>query len=389
MLFVAGRALYDRRTGLIAAVFGAVSPVLVWYSDEARMYSLLVLLAVIAIWAHFQALETNKARYWIIYPLAAAAMVWTHYFAVFPVGVLQLALLVGLWRRHGQRRWTRALAFVATTAVIAGLLAPLVPFAADQFVTNEEAGKGLDQPSRAGGGVEGHEVSPYAGLSNVVWAIWGYHSAGTMVSLVALWPLLVLLAFLVLGRRPSRATYTLVAVAGAPALALTALALFQPFLFELRFNLTAVPILALLGASAVSAWAASRLGRALVIVGVSATLLGATADQQLNGDNPRLYDFEGSLGEVSARAGPDDVVLYQPQFLNNVIEYYAPELEARPVESAEPLDDPQAGSIFVLLSFTDDTANPHAVDGVLAELERERAVVDHFSRPQVEVWEVR
>jgi hypothetical protein len=209
------------------------------------------------------------------------------------------------------------------------------------------------------------------------------------VSLVALWPLLVLLAFLVLGRRPSRATYTLIAVAGAPALALTALALLQPFLFELRFNLTAVPILALLGASAVSAWAASRLGRALVVVGVSATLLAATADQQLNGDNPRLYDFEGSLGQVSARAGPDDVILYQPQFLNNVIEYYAPELDARPVESAEPLDDPQAERIFVLLSFTDDTANPHAVDGVLAELERERTVVDHFSRPQVEVWEVR
>jgi O-antigen/teichoic acid export membrane protein/4-amino-4-deoxy-L-arabinose transferase-like glycosyltransferase len=389
MLFVAGRAMYDRRTGLIAAAFGAFAPVLIWYSHEARMYALLVLLGVVAIWAHHQALETLKARYWVIYPLAAAAMIWTQYFAIFPVAVLQVALLVELWRRHEQRRWTRALAFLGTAAVIAALLAPLAPFALDQFVTNEEAGKGLDQPQRAGGGVEGHEVSPYAGLSNVVWAIWGYHSAGTMVSLVALWPLLVLLAFLMLGRRPSRATWVLIAAAGVPALALTALAVFQPFLFELRFNLTAVPILVLLGARAASAWTVSRLGRAVAVAGVSATLLAGAADQQLNGDNPRLYDFKGSLEEISARAGPGDVVLYDPQFLNNVIEYYAPELDARPIVSDQPLDDANAKRVFVLASFSDDQANVQATEDALSELEQGRAVVDRFSKPQVKVWELR
>src|SRR5439155_62601 len=73
------RAMFDRRTGLVAAALGAVAPILVWYSQEARMYAQLALLGLIAIWALYRALESTKARYWAIYALAAAAMVWTQY----------------------------------------------------------------------------------------------------------------------------------------------------------------------------------------------------------------------------------------------------------------------------------------------------------------------
>jgi hypothetical protein len=353
------------------------------------MYALLALLAVIAIWAHFRATETFKVRYWVVYALAAAAMVWTHYFAILPVAVLQLALLVELWRDDKRGRWARALPFLATSVAIAVLLLPLVPFAADQFVTNQDAGKGFDQPQRTGGDVEGHEVSVYAGLSNAIWAIWGYHSPGTMVSLVALWPLLMLLALLLLGRGRSRATYLLVAVAIVPMLALTGMAVFQPFLFELRFNLTAVPLVALLAARAVSAWPASRLGQGALVALVSATLLAGTADQQLNGANPRLYDFEGALGEVTDRAGPGDVLLYEPAFLNNVMKYYAPELDARRITGGPPLENAAAAPrVFVVGSFSDDPAHVQAARHAVFELKRDRKLVDRFSKPQVTVWEL-
>ena len=41
---------------------------------------------------------------------------------------------------------------------------------------------------------------PYAALTNVVWALLGYHSDATMTRLVALWPLLMLLVLALLGR---------------------------------------------------------------------------------------------------------------------------------------------------------------------------------------------
>jgi hypothetical protein len=199
----------------------------------------------------------------------------------------------------------------------------------------------------------------------------------------------VLVAFLLLGRHPTRATRLLAATALLPAVALTVMALFQPFLFELRFNLTAVPILALLIARAASALPNSNLGRAALVTGVSATLLAGTADQQLNGANPRLYDFEGALGEVNARAGPRDVLLYEPQFLNNVIEYYAPGLDARPIQTAKPLDDGTAKRVFVLRSFSEDPATVQATGAALSQLEQGRRLVDQFNEPQVAVWELR
>jgi 4-amino-4-deoxy-L-arabinose transferase-like glycosyltransferase len=45
---VLGRALADRRTGLLAALLVALSPAHVWYSQEARVYSLGVLLVLLA-----------------------------------------------------------------------------------------------------------------------------------------------------------------------------------------------------------------------------------------------------------------------------------------------------------------------------------------------------
>ena len=39
VLYELGRELYDRRTGLVAAAFAAVSPLLVWYSQEVRLYT--------------------------------------------------------------------------------------------------------------------------------------------------------------------------------------------------------------------------------------------------------------------------------------------------------------------------------------------------------------
>ena len=62
---------------------------------------------------------------------------------------------------------------------------------------------------------------------------------------------------------------------------------------------------------------------AIAVCAVSALTLGiGEADQQLNGSNPRVYDFKGAVHAVEQRARPGDVLLYSPQYLDHVVAYY-------------------------------------------------------------------
>jgi hypothetical protein len=287
-------------------------------------------------------------------------------------------------RSDGSRsRWRLPIGGALATVAVALALVPLAPFALDQFIANEAAGRGFNQPAQAGGAVDS-QVSLYGALTNGIWALWGYHSNATMAQLTALWPLLILLALLVLGRGRSRPVYLLCACVAVPALLLTALSIPKPFLFELRYSLTAVPLLVLLIAAAVSRWPTGALGRWALGGLVVATMAVGVTDQQLNGSNPRVYDFEGALGEVTERAQFGDVLVYDPEELNNVIEYYAPQLQASRLSGAGVPAD--AGRVFLLSSFRQKQENLDATQAAVSRLRERRELVEKFKFPQVRVW---
>lgn len=94
--YLLGAELRGRRAGLLAAVLVAVNPMLLWYSQEARSYSLLVLLTAVAALYLVRALERGRRRDFTGWGIASALALATHYFAIFPI-VLEAAWL--LWRR--------------------------------------------------------------------------------------------------------------------------------------------------------------------------------------------------------------------------------------------------------------------------------------------------
>ena len=70
--YLAARQLFSRRIGVVAAALTATSPLLVWYAQEARAYSLMVLLTAIALLA-FAHLRQRPTRGWMIVWSVAAA----------------------------------------------------------------------------------------------------------------------------------------------------------------------------------------------------------------------------------------------------------------------------------------------------------------------------
>jgi hypothetical protein len=230
----------------------------------------------------------------------------------------------------------------------------------------------------------------YAVLTNLVWGVWGYHSTPTMSALTALWPLGMLLALAVLGRGRSWRTALLLALAAFPVTTLFVVGQLKPFLFEIRYFCCGVPMAMLLLGRLCSSWPGRRLLGSVALTAVFAVSFAfAFTDQQFSQTNPRLYDFQGALARISSHLKPGDELLYAPQYLNDLVGYYAPRVHGAPLTANPAHVDPR-GHVFIMASFQDQPQSAHFVHGAInAMLRSGRAEIRYFTRPQVQVWEFR
>ena len=153
--YLAGRELVSVRVGRVVAALAAVSPLLVWFSQEARAYALLSLLSALSLLFFARSLRDAGALRW--WALASCLALLTHYFALFLVAVEGAWLLL----RYRERAW-RPLAAVGGTAAL------LVPLALSQ---RAEGGTswitGVPLLDRLRGSVNGFLSGPSEGLELV------------------------------------------------------------------------------------------------------------------------------------------------------------------------------------------------------------------------------
>jgi len=92
VIYLLGRRLFDSRTGMIAAILLAVNAYHVRYSQEARSYSLMVLLCVGSSLYFLKVLDRPSRRNRIVYILLSVAAVYAHFYS----GLLILAQWLSL-----------------------------------------------------------------------------------------------------------------------------------------------------------------------------------------------------------------------------------------------------------------------------------------------------
>jgi len=88
-----GQLLAGRRAAIATAALVAVNPLFVWYSQEARDYSLFVLTGALAILCFLRLRELPSARRAGAFAIAGVLALATHYFAVFLLAPMALWLL--------------------------------------------------------------------------------------------------------------------------------------------------------------------------------------------------------------------------------------------------------------------------------------------------------
>jgi hypothetical protein len=152
-----------------------------------------------------------------------------------------------------------------------------------------------------------------------------------------------------------------------------------------RYFLVAIPLLFLLIARLITGWI-RRPGARLAVTGVIlATLLLGLYDQQVNDDNPRLYDFRGAIEEIEEVAGPESLLLFEPKDMRFVLDYYAPELRRRQLREGTPRRR-EGSPVIVLASFQDNQVFFDRTNRVVGKLDFERRLLREFEKPQTKVW---
>ena len=118
VVYVAGRSLSSRRAALVAAALTAANPMLIWYSQEARNYALLIFLAALSFLFFVWVIQGRDSRWLWGWIAASALALTTHYFALALIAPEAAWLL---WRRRDALRAV-ALSIGAVGAVGVALL---------------------------------------------------------------------------------------------------------------------------------------------------------------------------------------------------------------------------------------------------------------------------
>lgn len=117
VFLAAQKLLANRRAALIVAALAACNPLLIWYSQEARAYSMLVLWCAVGLAAFAYAVERPDRLRLAVWALSSILALTTHYYAA----LLLVPEAIWLLRVHGKR----ISAWIAVAAVTAGGLALL------------------------------------------------------------------------------------------------------------------------------------------------------------------------------------------------------------------------------------------------------------------------
>ncbi len=263
-----GRALkFSRETSLVAMALCTASPMLIYYAQEAKGYSLVAMAgtASVLLWlvlhprapirpyTHTSAQKFGSMGVWGLYILTILLAIGSHYISAFLIAVENLwtlTLTIRNWRGN-ERRWLGQWAWmIAAQAVAAALLLPfvLLTYGGTSAAVRGETGgfSGLNSPIQFFGQ---HAIELTQGPTAMgVWA-WIVAAAVTALTVIGIWSL---------GFR----SWKLISWIGIPLVLGFTLNSYHEFFFP-RFVLFTVPALMLLAAEGLArlTFYVSRLAR--------------------------------------------------------------------------------------------------------------------------------
>ncbi|MCO6510078.1 MAG: glycosyltransferase family 39 protein [Aridibacter famidurans] len=322
------RKLLGRTTAMLASSLMAVSYHHVWFSQNARGYTGLLLFSVLATWLYFEAYDRKNWIWWMLYSVSIILGMWVHMTMAFVVLVHGISYLVFLaFPTAGMDDWTGPRSPERTSGLM-----PIAAWAVSVTVTAQLYALALPEFLREGL----HEESKDALWTNPIWVITeslqnlSIGFAG--IAVVVLGGAFLAFGWFCLYKKNKRAAIVMAlppVFAGTLMLSLGHNLFPRFFFFAVGFAL----IIVMQGALDLPTFLGSYIkplkekGSLLRLAGIGFGLLMVAASLFTV---PRNYflpkqDFSGAREFVESRKGPGDIVVGASIAGTMYERYYAPE----------------------------------------------------------------
>ena len=155
-----GRRRRGQMAALAAGLLAALSPLYVYYAQEARMYTLLTFLGLLAGYALLRATadertasrrdgrgtatQSSSIPWWLLFVIASVALLYTHYFGVFLLVAYGVCFMGG-WLvslARGTPRWRTLTVFVFCCLSILLLYLPWLPALLNRYAVDHSYWQG-------------------------------------------------------------------------------------------------------------------------------------------------------------------------------------------------------------------------------------------------------
>ncbi|MFZ1129034.1 glycosyltransferase family 39 protein [Methanoregula sp.] len=94
LFYLIGKEFLDRNAGIIAAAACTVSPFLIYYSQEARAYMMMLFFVALATIFFLRAMKSGSLIHWILFGVFSALAFWSHFYAFVMIAALVLYALI-------------------------------------------------------------------------------------------------------------------------------------------------------------------------------------------------------------------------------------------------------------------------------------------------------
>jgi uncharacterized membrane protein len=140
--YLVGKELFNQKVGLVASLIAAISQFYIYFSQEARAYSLLLLLSLLSYLFFIKILRHNKTWYYPCFFLASLLLGYTHIYGLLTIASQGFFFLL-FWKKYQQQR----IRLISTFAGMLICLLPLVILLGSRVVSITTSGFWISQPS--------------------------------------------------------------------------------------------------------------------------------------------------------------------------------------------------------------------------------------------------